>query len=118
MRIDEIKNNFPAAYNIGAKLAANPQRTTAERIAADELRQEAARKGWTALVSQVAVELAEANTHRVTAQWTPGNTSTRTYATLAEANAAATALMRSSARVWNVNGALVLPAGREGFWVR
>lgn len=118
MRIDEIKIHYPQAYDIGAKLAANPQRTLSERQEADELRQHAERSGLTPLVTQVAVELAEANTHRVTAQWTPGNTVTRSYATLSEAKSAAETLMSGPARKWNVNGALVLPAGRDGFWVR
>lgn len=59
MKIETIKNDYPAAYAIAEKLAANPQRTTAQRIEADELRQQAAAKGWTAMVTQVAVDLAK-----------------------------------------------------------
>ena len=58
MKTDTIKSEYPAAYRIGCQLAANPQRTVTERLEADALRQEAARNGWTALVTQVAVEMA------------------------------------------------------------
>lgn len=60
MKIETIKSEYPGAYDIGAKLAANPQRTVAERQEADELRQLAARNGWASMVTQVAVELAKA----------------------------------------------------------
>ena len=122
MKTEAIKSQYPGAYDIAVKLAANPQRTTQQRIEADELRQEAARKGWSAMVTQVAVELAAAKgdgKHRVTACWMPGNSSTRAYDTMAEAMAAAKAVASDSLTAkWNANGALVAPAHGEGFWVR
>lgn len=55
--IEKIKSNYPGAYDIGLKLAVNPQRTASERKEADDLRQMASRNGWTQMVTQVAVEL-------------------------------------------------------------
>lgn len=55
--IEKIKSDFPGAYDIGSRLAVNPQRTASERKEADDLRQIAARNGWTQMVTQVAVEL-------------------------------------------------------------
>jgi len=56
---------------------------------------------------------------RVTAQWTPGLTTTRGYATHAEAVAAAKGIARGDpSRHWNPNGALLLPPVGRGYWVR
>ena len=59
MTANKLKAFSSTAYSIAKKLAANPQRTLAERLEADELRQCAARMGWGAHVSAAAAELAE-----------------------------------------------------------